>query len=516
MTKRRSFVLIDSYFGQVHEKNLPTQSCLSVGTYLEKRYPELDLELFDLRFERRAWRRGGDLKEAIASADAVGISCSFSGFYTNAIKVAERCRKLAPKVPILVGGHHASVVPGDFLKFPELFDFVVRGPAEVALDGIVANLHRTGFKRPKSPVLVKNPPLSDASAMLFPDWSLYGKYFARDDVTPVVFVKFSQGCDNWCRFCSNSGPYRRKFVQVSPKEGVERIRQTLAFVESACPPGKEPVDHLRGGTELRVFDEMFGTSAEWRHKFLERLVDARPTLPIEDFDLYVDQRIDDFSLEDMKLFDRARANVAFGVESFDGGMLATMGKTLHPKEYLRNAKRLLVDPPYERRNTYYSLLMLFGFPSESPESLESTKGAFEEVEAGSGGPVGLNLSIFGLMPGTDVFIRRGYYEEKFGSRFHFPGWWRERDAFVKSMLNDPGEELSLFGLFDWFKENLVDIIDGLVERARRSAGPLKFLDFMEDYKKIITRGDILEVKARELLNRVQVPVGSRVRGEVPG
>ena len=83
------------------------------------------------------------------SFDIVGISCYTSACYLSSLLVAEICKELNPRCQVAVGGYHATVVPGDFLERPDLFDYIVRGEGEDVLLEICQGLHSCKYGSPK-------------------------------------------------------------------------------------------------------------------------------------------------------------------------------------------------------------------------------------------------------------------------------------------------------------------------------------------------------------------------------
>src|SRR5512142_2930134 len=70
-----------------------------------------DAELVDLRLD--GWDA---LDRALADPpDAVGVSCSFSTDVYATLEIGRYAKAIRPDLPVVVGGHHASLLPHDFL-----------------------------------------------------------------------------------------------------------------------------------------------------------------------------------------------------------------------------------------------------------------------------------------------------------------------------------------------------------------------------------------------------------------
>lgn len=68
----------------------------------------------------------------LGGADAVGISSMSGPYLSYAIAVAQAVREIKPKLPIIWGGPHASLMGEDLLQ-KGLADFVIKGVGERSL-----------------------------------------------------------------------------------------------------------------------------------------------------------------------------------------------------------------------------------------------------------------------------------------------------------------------------------------------------------------------------------------------
>ncbi|MHA1734154.1 MAG: B12-binding domain-containing radical SAM protein [Promethearchaeota archaeon] len=440
-------------------------SLLLLASHLKRALKYVDVEVVDLHFERGSTRREW-VESKIAGASLLGITCALSRDYKNTLELAGICRRLNPNAPTVVGGMHANVLPGDFLAHPSLFDYVVVGWGETALEEIVRNSERIGFRRPPTQRLVEGSPSPAVQCVVPEDWKFVERYFSATDVAPKLVIKFSRGCTQSCRFCANSGPFRYDYSALPPREAFHRLVSALKFLSRAKLPKESYLDY--GGNVLEVADDIFGHQPAWTRKFLELLVEGRERLPVDDVELIVEQRVDFFSREMVKLFDRARVHVQFGVESLSPEVLQNMGKAANPATYLERVKRVFTGESNEHPHTFYVAMLIFGCPSETGATIDATRDGLWRLGKGLNGPLFVGGQPFALFPGSQVFSSMDAYRHAFGSQFHSPEWWREvgkpSNIIPKSVNNDPSGTFSYFQLFRWMRSEYPAIFSEFNER----------------------------------------------------
>jgi len=174
---------------------------------------------------------------------AVGISCGFTTDVYSTLHTARRVRELLPQARIFVGGHHASLIPGDFL-FPgspvdcvvigegewtglELVDALERGDDPATVPGVatLANLRGEVIHRSHSGNLDDLP---------LPDRYLtrqYRRWYHHAFDTPSAAVETSRGCPFDCNFCSIWVFYQRRARRRSPERIVEDLVQVRSLGE---------------------------------------------------------------------------------------------------------------------------------------------------------------------------------------------------------------------------------------------------------------------------------------------
>jgi len=86
--------------------------------------------------------------------------------------------------------------------------------------------------------------------------------------------------------------------------------------------------------------------------------------------------------------------------------------------------------------------VICGHPGETPATLERSAAYLRKLFLQPRGTTGfLSVDPFRLYPGSPIDADRGYYEQRFGTRFHYPRWWDDGDPEFLSEWVDPSAEL---------------------------------------------------------------------------
>jgi anaerobic magnesium-protoporphyrin IX monomethyl ester cyclase len=154
--------------------------------------------LFDLSFAHELGHMAGGL----ARADWVGFSSS-SPLFGKAVEVLAYVKSVAPGVPVIIGGPHASIAPDEALSSG--FDYAVLGEGETIIREFVSLLAQgracecPGVASRANGATRINPRrdfIADLDALPFPARDLvdYSRY-------PTIGMIASRGCPFKCLYC---------------------------------------------------------------------------------------------------------------------------------------------------------------------------------------------------------------------------------------------------------------------------------------------------------------------------
>lgn len=148
--------------------------------------------------------------------DVVGFTSLGCNFICT-LKVAAHIRRIAPEIPLLLGGPHASILDRPILARWWQFDAVVRGEAEATIveilaaaagrdfDGIPGVTYRSGdavVANAAAPIIER---LDDLP------WPAYHHYPIQQIGGDWLRVEAGRGCPFSCTFCSTASFFGRRY-----------------------------------------------------------------------------------------------------------------------------------------------------------------------------------------------------------------------------------------------------------------------------------------------------------------
>jgi radical SAM superfamily enzyme YgiQ (UPF0313 family) len=195
-----------------------------------------EVKIIDMRLEE-------DLESVLNSfqPDVVGITA-----YTVHVNVAKhlfkKVKKHNSKIFTIVGGHHATVVPEDFIT--PFIDIVVIGEGVFTFKEIISQLDKKGtcgvipgtaYAKNGKVVINQYDSLEDLDSLPFPNRELTRKYrehYFSEWMKPMASMRTSKGCAFRCNFCAlwklTNGKYLTRKTEKIVEE-LSRIEEKFIF-----------------------------------------------------------------------------------------------------------------------------------------------------------------------------------------------------------------------------------------------------------------------------------------------
>jgi len=215
-----------------------------------------------------------DFKQIVATeikdALCLGLSLLTGQVIRPAVEVARLTRHLRPELPIIFGGWHPSLLPGQTLE-ESFVNVVVRAQGERTLVEIARLLSEGKTLETVRGVSLKldggvahNPerPVENLNDLPSPAFSL-GNFDAYEKLTGVRKLPYasSVGCPYACNYCTDQVFYKRRFNAYSAARVVSELTELaaryrlseVAFLDSNFPVNiKRAVEIARGFLESKT------------------------------------------------------------------------------------------------------------------------------------------------------------------------------------------------------------------------------------------------------------------------
>jgi radical SAM superfamily enzyme YgiQ (UPF0313 family) len=183
--------------------------------------------IYDQRLEN-------NLVDVIQSFDPQIVGITSYSVHVNPVKdLFDQIKTLKPDILTVVGGHHATIVPEDFLS-PSI-DLIVMGEGVFAFKEIVTRFEKgedfdsisgVAFKKNGELVKTEFSKIVDLDAIPIPDRSLTAKYrklYYSEWMQPLASIRTSKGCPFRCNFCALWKLTDGRYLKRSPEKVVEEL-----------------------------------------------------------------------------------------------------------------------------------------------------------------------------------------------------------------------------------------------------------------------------------------------------
>jgi radical SAM superfamily enzyme YgiQ (UPF0313 family) len=189
--------------------------------------PDHDVRILDLRLEK-------DLEGVLARLrpDVVGIT-AYTVHVNPVRRLFDAVKQWSPEVLTVVGGHHATVVPEDFIS--PAIDLIVLGEGVFPFQQIVRRVEKgegfdgipgLAFARGGGLARTAHPLAVDLDALPSPRRDLTARYRARyfsEWMRPLASIRTSKGCPFSCSFCALWKLTGGRYLRREPERVVEEL-----------------------------------------------------------------------------------------------------------------------------------------------------------------------------------------------------------------------------------------------------------------------------------------------------
>lgn len=201
---------------------------LCVSTLVDK---EFKVRIIDQRIDKK-WK--DNLIEELSNDPlCVGITSMTCNQISYALEIA-RTVKEKSDVPVVMGGIHASLLPGQTLENKNI-DIVVQGEGEVTFYELVKHLYDNktldgveGIWYKSNGTIKSNPPRPFVDLNGLPDLPYHlvdvNNYTPEFKGRRTLYMELSRGCPYSCAFCYNSTYHKRNWRALSAEKSFERIK----------------------------------------------------------------------------------------------------------------------------------------------------------------------------------------------------------------------------------------------------------------------------------------------------
>ncbi len=351
-----------------------------------------DVRIVDPKREVRDQRLGltGDLYADAADAliadrpDAIGFTTLGCSFIFTA-RVAARIKEVAPELPILLGGPHATVLDRLIMESFDTFDVIVRHEAEETINPVLdalatrsfADLPGVTYRTGRTALSVRAnpgaPKIKDLDSLPFPAYEMY----PIDRLAlPYLRIEAGRGCPWACTFCSTATFFQRSY----------RLKSAGRLVADL-----DALHERYGYTDFKLEHDLFTVNKRKVAEFCHAVADR-------DYTWMASARldcVDDALLELMA--DAGCRELYFGVETGSVRLQKTLQKRLDLD---------LLDPVVRKAGQVGIAAVtsfITGFPDETESDRDDTLDVIGSLATGYDPPPAVQLHLLLPEPGTGEF-----------------------------------------------------------------------------------------------------------------
>jgi anaerobic magnesium-protoporphyrin IX monomethyl ester cyclase len=333
------------------------------------------------------------IKKSLKSAICVGISSMSGPQIKNGLEISNFIKTQNPKIPIVWGGVHPSVLPEQTLENPNI-DVVVRGEGEETFSEVVKCL-----KDNKSLNKLKGISFKDPLGRIFhnedrnfinlnklpqlPYHLIDIKQYIHSSIISDRSIQLytSRGCPHRCRFCYNKAFNKSRWRAMN----ADRIIKDIKYLKSRCKFDC-----------IYFMDDNFFVDVKRVEEFARKIIKEKLNIK-----WYADCRIDylkRFSDDFIKLIYKSGCReMIFGIEAGSEKMLKYIDKGITKKDIIETNKRL------NKFKIWAFHSFIIGFPNETQDDVDQMMDLIDTILRDNSYIRGFVLNVYRPFPGSELY-----------------------------------------------------------------------------------------------------------------
>jgi anaerobic magnesium-protoporphyrin IX monomethyl ester cyclase len=370
----------------------PPYGLLQLASFLERKIPNLEIEVLDCQAMAINWKKLENRIESFKPDIIAVSSLATCNVYITAHTLAI-AKKIFPNSVTITGGQHFSSLAQESLEeYPEI-DVIIRGEGEETLVELTKAIENQGnlseimgISYRKQNNIIHNQSrqlITDLDTLPFPGYHFVKDYAHNYHFTMMAgskakygMIEASRGCPHNCTFCSQWKHWKGTCRHKSVKRIANEIEYLYEKYDSRL---------------IWLTDDNFGLGKRM-NDLCDELINRNLS---DEFTCFMQTRCDDI-VNNQKLLEKmSKAGFNYlllGVESNNQYSLNRYRKKTKPKQ-AKEAINLL-----KKHNIFSQATCIIGERSDSHESIEELRNFMNNINP--------DLSIFMILtpfPGTDLF-----------------------------------------------------------------------------------------------------------------